>query len=166
MELNQPAEDFSLPDISGVHHKLSDFRGRIVVVNFWSAECPQTERTDRTLLATLRQLSNVVYLPIASNRNEPAEMIAEAARQRGIELVLLDQACGLADLFGAQTTPHAYVIDSGGILRYRGAVDDVTFRKRMAEKFYVEMAVEAISAGNLPGIQETQPYGCTIVREV
>lgn len=166
MQINQFVDDFSLPDIRGFQHHLADFRGKIVVINFWSAECPQTERTDLALLDILGRMDNVVYLPVASNRNEPVELIAETARQRGISLVLLDQTCGLADRFEAQTTPHVFVIDPLGILRYRGAVDDVTFRKRTADVSYVRLALEALQSGKLPEIQETPPYGCAIVREV
>jgi len=168
MDLNQPVPDFALPDLKGNLHRLSDYHRRIVVVNFWSAECPWSERADAHLMAVMRQLMDrVSVLTIASNVNESSEMINDAAQKRKLELVLRDSGeGGVCDLFGAQTTPHAFVIDPGGILRYRGAVDDVTFRKRKAERWYVEEAVEAVLDGRIPEIQETAPYGCTIVREV
>jgi hypothetical protein len=56
------------------------------------------------------------------------------------------------------------VIDATGILRYRGAFDDVTFRQRTPARFYLKEAVEVLLAGKLPDPAETQPYGCTIVR--
>ena len=56
MQLNQPAPDFELPDLQGNPHKLSDYRGKIVIVNFWSAECPHSERTDRYLVSLLEQM--------------------------------------------------------------------------------------------------------------
>jgi hypothetical protein len=58
------------------------------------------------------------------------------------------------------------VVDGAGILRYRGAVDDVTFRHRTASRWYVEEAVKALLAGRLPEVQETPPYGCALVRHV
>ncbi|MCX6066972.1 MAG: hypothetical protein NT121_14655, partial [Chloroflexi bacterium] len=98
---------------------------------FWSAECPWSARADQALLAILNQRPDqVALLPIASNENESAALINEAIRQRGLRFVLRDSGCGLADLWQAQTTPHAFVIDPSGLLRYQGAVDDVTFRKR------------------------------------
>jgi peroxiredoxin len=167
MNVNQSISGFTLPDLDGIAHSLNDYFGKIVIVNFWSAECPQSERTDGSLLENLCKWGDkVIYLPVASNLNESPQMIAAAARQRGLNLVLLDQSCGLADAWQAQTTPHAFVVDSGGVLRYQGAVDDVTFRKRMAQKFYVAEAVDAILAGRLPEIQEMPPYGCTVVRMV
>jgi peroxiredoxin len=71
MQLNEPAPEIELPDLNGQLHRLSDYRGKIVVINFWSAECPWSERTDRALLATLNQLAEqVTLLPIASNQND------------------------------------------------------------------------------------------------
>jgi len=137
----------------------------LVVVNFWSAECPWSERADQHLVSIASQFAGkVCILPVASNQNESRELINRVMQQRKLELVLLDRGGFLADAWGAQTTPHAFVIDAAGSLRYQGAVDDVTFRKRNPERFYVEEAVRALLAGELPEIAKTQPYGCTIVR--
>lgn len=165
MQLNEPAPEIELPDLNGQLHRLSDYRGKIVVINFWSAECPWSERTDRALLASLNQLAEqVALLPIASNENEPDEQLREAALARRLTLVLRDLDGRMAALYDARTTPHAFVLDPSGILRYRGAVDDVTFRHRTASRWYVEEAVEALLEGRLPEVQEAPPYGCTIVR--
>jgi hypothetical protein len=56
------------------------------------------------------------------------------------------------------------VIDQAGLLRYQGAVDDVTFRQRTPTRYYLREAVEALLAGRQPQPQETPPYGCTVVR--
>jgi peroxiredoxin len=166
MEINDPAPDFELPDLDGALHRLRDYRGRIVIVNFWSCECPHAERTDRAIMAMFVQWSDdVVLLPIAANRIESAEAVAEAARARQMPLVLMDRDDSVADLYGAQTTPHVFVIDRDGVLRYRGAVDDLTFRLRKPTRFYLDEAVEALLAGRLPALAETPAYGCTIVRE-
>ena len=167
MRINQPAPDFQLPDLQGVFHKLCDYRGRIVIVNFWSAECPHSERADRSTMACLVQWGeDVQLLSIAANRNETAPMLEEAARERQLPTVLLDAEHVVADLYEAVTTPHAFVVDREGILRYRGAIDDVTFRQRKATRFYLEEAVEAMLADRVPELQETPAYGCTIVREI
>jgi hypothetical protein len=71
----------------------------------------------------------------------------------------------VADLYQALTTPHVFVIDRDGILRYAGAVDDVSFRQRRPTRFYLDEAVEALLDGQLPAVAETPAYGCTIVRE-
>ena len=165
LELNQPAPEFTLPDLDGRIHMLSDYRGRIVIVNFWSAECPHSKRFDADITTRLAQWgTDVALLSIASNVNEPDGMLTAVAHQRKIPVLLRDADQSVADRYEAQTTPHAFLIDRKGILRYRGAVDDVAFRQRVATKFYLKDAVEALLTERLPEITEVQPFGCTIVR--
>jgi peroxiredoxin len=167
VQLNQPAPDFTLPDLQGIPHKLSDYRGKIIIINFWSAECPHSERTDGSLMMGLAKWGgNVLLLSIASNRNESLQMLEEAAGTRRLPIVLVDVEHLVADLYEAQTTPHAFIIDGEGVLRYRGAVDDVTFRHRKANHLFLEDAVEALLAGRLPELTEMPAYGCAIVREI
>jgi len=167
MDLDQPAPDFELPDLDGHPHRLSDYRGRIVVVDFWSCECPHSERTDRSLISTFVQWNDeVVLLTVAANRSESAEAVAEAANTRRLPRVLVDGEQSVASLYEAQTTPHAFVIDQEGILRYRGAVDDVAFRQKTPTRFYVEAAVEALLEGRPPEVRETPAFGCVIVRDI
>jgi peroxiredoxin len=167
MQINQPAPDFELPDLQGNLCKLSDYRGKIVIVNFWSAECPHSERTDRSTMACLVQWGGEVeMLSIAANRSESACRVEEAAKSRRLLRVLMDAEQVVANLYEAVATPHVFVIDREGILRYRGAVDDVTFRQRKATRFFLEGAVEALLEGRLPELTETPAYGCAIVREI
>jgi len=167
VKLNLPAPDFELCDLQGVPHRLSDCRGKIIIINFWSAECPHSERTDHSIMACLVQWgADVEMLSIAANRSESIEMVEEAAKTRRLPTVLIDAENIVADLYEAQMTPHVFVLDRDGILRYRGAVDDVTFRRRKAIRFFLEEAVEALLAGRLPELTEMPAYGCTIVREI
>lgn len=166
MQINQSAPDFELPDLDGNLHRLSHYRGRIVIVNFWSCECPHSERTDKAIMAMLMQWRDVVMLSIASNRSENVEALKTAAEARRLPTVLLDANCTVADLFEAQTTPHVFVIDREGILRYRGSVDDFTFRNRIPTRFYLDLAVESLLNGQLPALAESPAYGCAIVREI
>jgi hypothetical protein len=91
-------------------------------------------------------------------------MISQVARERRLPTVLLDRAQSVADQYFAQTTPHFFVIDQHGILRYQGAFDDLTFRQREPTRHYLVEAVAALLAGRLPDLQTTPAYGCTIVR--
>jgi peroxiredoxin len=166
MEINDAAPDFELPDLEDRAHRLSDLRGRMVVINFWSSECPHSERTDRLLKQLVSEGDESrVLLPVASNRNESREGILSVARARGLPTVLLDAQHEVADLYGAQTTPHVFVIDAEGMLRYRGAVDDVTFRQRNPSRSYLREALDALGHGEQPAVPETPAYGCAIVRE-
>ena len=165
LELNELAPEFTLPDLEGRIHMLCDYRGRIVIINFWSAECPHAERFDADITACLAQWgADVALLSVASNADEPEGILAAVAHQRKTPVVLRDADGSVADRYGAQTTPHVFLIDRQGILRYRGAVDDVSFRQREPSRFYLREAVEALLADRLPEVTEVQPFGCTIVR--
>jgi len=165
LELNQPAPEFTLPDLNGKIHMLSDYRGRIVIVNFWSAECPHSERFDMDITTWLAEWdAEVTLLSIASNANETDGQINRVARKRKLPVILRDADQSVADRYEAQTTPHVFLIDRQGLLRYRGAVDDVAFRQRVATKFYLKDAVEALLSDRLPEFTEVKPFGCTIVR--
>ena len=166
MEINQRAPDFILSNLDGEALRLSDLRGKIVILNFWSCECPHSERTDRELMAMFVQWrDDVELLPIAANRIESPEAIAAAARSRHLPTVLMDMEHVVADLYEAITTPQVFVIDRDGILRYGGALDDVSFRQRRPTRFYLDEAVEALLDGRLPEVPQTPAYGCSIVRE-
>jgi peroxiredoxin len=167
MQLNQLAPDFELPDLQAKPHKLSDYRGKIVIINFWSADCPHSERTDHYIVSLLERWNGeVVLFSIAANRNESVQLVEMVAATRGLSRVLLDAEGYVADLYNAITTPHVFILDREGILRYQGAVDNITFRKREATHFFLQEAVEALLAGRLPEPAETSAYGCAIVREI
>ena len=167
MQINKPAPDFELSDLQGNVHTLGEHSGKIVIVNFWSCECPHAERTDYLILEWLKEWGNdVELLPVASNQNESAQSVEDAARGRSLPRVLIDAGHVVADLYEAVTTPHVFVVDRDGILRYRGAVDDVTFRNRRASRFFLKETVDSLLEGNFPTLTETPAYGCTIVREI
>jgi len=167
VEIAQPAVNFELPDIQGKLHRLCDTRGKIVIINFWSAECPHSARSDGLILNLVREWAGELeLLSVASNQNESVQMLEEAAKARSVPEILIDAGHIVADHYEAITTPHIFVIDRQGILRYRGAVDDVTFRRRVATQFFLRDAVESLLQGKAPALTETPAYGCTIVREV
>ncbi len=166
MELGKPAPNFTLNDLDGNAHSLVDYRGRIVIINFWSAECPHAARVDLGLIPLLEEWGgNVQLLQIASNSNEPLEMLREVAAERGTPgFVLHDPASIIADLYEATNTPHIFIVDADGLLQYHGAYDDVAFRQRTATRNYVQEAVESLLNGNKPQVTSVPPFGCTIVR--
>jgi peroxiredoxin len=162
---HQAAPDFSLPGLDGRTHTLGALVGKVVIVNFWSAECPHAARADSDLNACLEEWGEeVMLLPIASNVNETVQQIKQAAQARRLTTVLHDADHHVADLYRALTTPHLFVIDAGGILRYQGAFDDTTFGRRTPSQSYLRDAVDAILEGKRPDPERTPPYGCSIVR--
>jgi peroxiredoxin len=165
VQVGQPAPDFSLPDLEGISNRLSDLRGTIVVLNFWSATCPWAQVADEAIAAieVLRD-ERIVLWPIASNVDETPEQIRDVAKERGLPFVLLDAGHAVADLYEAVTTPHVFVVDAEGILRYRGSVDDTSFRQRSPTKNYLADVLSALLEGREPAPTETPGYGCAIVR--
>jgi peroxiredoxin len=154
-------------DTSGQPHQLSQYRGSVVVILFWSAECPVSTEYDPYFNQLLDRYADrqVVVLGIDSNVNYGQAEIVQAVDARNVRFpVLRDPDSAIADRFGALTTPHIFIIDPEGCLVYEGGVDDRTFRQREATVNYVDQALNALLAGNTPPIPQTQPYGCTIVR--
>jgi peroxiredoxin len=164
LSLNLPAPDFSLCDLHGNNHSLHDYYGQVVVINFWSAECPWSTRADNALSQALSGQNDIVILTIAANINETPSQIEQAAKERNLSVVLIDEDCKVADIYHAVTTPHLFIVDQNGILQYQGAFDDVTFRQRVPNYSYVLDALDAIKKGLPPEPSQTQPYGCTIIR--
>jgi peroxiredoxin len=165
LQTGQTAPDFSLPDMDGHVYSTGDYRGQIVIINFWSAECPWSQRCDEQIIDLLQDWdAEVQYLPVASNRNEALELVQEVADERQLPLMLHDPDQKAADLYGAVTTPHIFVIDPDGILRYQGAFNDVSFRQPEPTVNYLQQAVEALRSGSFPDPHEIPSYGCTIVR--
>lgn len=162
MMIGQPAPAFALQNLEGETVRLEDFRGRMALVTFWSAECPWVERADREMVAWS---DRVALIAIASNASEPAGVLRSAAEARGLPLVLVDADQCVADLYGVQITPHCFLIDADGVLRYQGAFDDVSFRQRTPTRNYIFEAVQALEAGQPVAPAETPPFGCTIVRK-
>ncbi len=163
--VNRPAPDFTLPDLDGKERRLSETRGRILVLAFWSAECPHAARLDADLarLAT-GWPEEVVLWRVACMANEAAALIRDRARAIDLAPILLDADQAVADVYGVQVTPHLFLVDRGGKIRYCGAPDDVTFRQRVASRSYLEEAMQALLRRALPAVNETPAFGCALVR--
>ena len=165
MNIGQQVPDLELCDVARRTHRLADYRGRVAILNFWSSQCPHVERTDRLLKAwEVEWGARVIVISIAPNGNEGPAEVAGTALERQLTVLLLDSQQAAVDLFEAQTTPHVFVVDPGGRLRYRGAVDDASFSKRVPSRFYLKEAVDALLADRAPSVSETPPYGCAIIR--
>jgi len=164
IKTGQPAPLFQLLDLNGKKHSLRDYTGKVVVLNFWSAECPWAARVDEEIIPMLLEWGpRLALICIASNANESLELITQTARQRKLPLVLLDPNAAVAAAYGAQTTPHFFVVDAIGMLRYQGAFDDVNFQQSTPTQNYLSQAVQAVFAGESPEPTITSAYGCAIV---
>ena len=163
------APDFTLIDvISGQPAKLGVLLGAGAVLDFWSVDCPWSRHYDDYFLerAELWAAQGVMLIMIACNAGETIEQMRDMADAYGITNPILSDAGGrIADAYGAQTTPHVFVLDGTGQVIYQGAVDDRTFRQPEPTINYLDAAVEALIAGQRPAIGDTPAYGCQIVRQ-
>ena len=165
IQIGEKAPGFELPGLDGKMHSLNELNGQVVVLNFWSAECVWSQRVDEELVIAVEEWGErVVTLWVASNANEPRELIEGVVAERKLPGVLLDAQHQVADRYGAQVTPQFFIVDVAGKLAYQGAWDDITFRKRTATQKYVRDAVDALLVGRSLQVEQTEPYGCTLVR--
>lgn len=165
--LGQPIPAFSLVGMDGHHYNTADYRGQILVIDFWSAECPISRRYDPYLQGFIDAYGpkGVKLLAVDSNVYDQAQIIEHAIEERQIRFpILRDEGNVVADLYEAVTTPHIFVADPDGILRYRGHIDDTTFKRKEPTINYLEEAVDALLLGNEIQVAETAPFGCTINR--
>jgi peroxiredoxin len=166
ISIGDTIEDFALPGLDGQTYRLSDYRGQVVIVNFWSAACPWSQKYDPYFQERWQvwQHQGIALLAVASNADEGQEDLRRAAAEAGLTFpILLDKGNAIADRFDAVTTPHVYVIDSTGRLVYRGSVDNRQFRKEPTA-YYLDDTLASVRQGRTPALQETSPRGCTIVR--
>jgi peroxiredoxin len=175
-DVGKPAPDFTLPDTEGHPVHLADFKGKIVVLEWFNPHCPFVNKahTKGSLKDAAKRHSaeGVVWLGINSGAPGKEGAGADASRdgkQRfGLEHpVLVDESGDVGHAYGATNTPGLYVIDASGSLVYRGAVDNSpdgegespTDGKLVS---YVDAALADLAAGRPVGTPSTKPYGCTV----
>jgi peroxiredoxin len=168
--VGEPAPGFTLTDLHGEEHSLSDYRDRVVVLEWINPKCPFSERHAKE--GTMIELAgrDVVWLAVNSTNPEardhmtPEEHLAYN-RKYGIEYPVLEDPTGeVGKAYGAKTTPQMYVIGEDGTLLYDGAIDDDPLARSDPEERtnYVASALEALGAGRAVEPATTKPYGCTV----
>ncbi len=165
--LNRLAPDFTLPIVDGGRLSLSDLRGYVVIINFWSAECAWSRRADVLLVyrALTWESKGVRIVGIASNYNELESQIRYETQSRHLRYpVVMDFDHRVADLYRAETTPHFFVLDRQGLARYIGALDDATQEVRDARTLFLDKSVNALLNNRDPDLPCTIPYGCGLPR--
>jgi len=176
LEIQQPVPDLAVQDAAGKLVKLSDFKGRVVVLEWTNPGCPYVRKhydsgnMPGTQKAALAQ--GVVWLTVSSTAKGHGDFRAPADLQTWLgekgaapSRVLMDSDGKLGRAFDARTTPHMYVVDTQGRLAYAGAIDSVpTPRVEDLAKAtnYVKAAVPEVVAGKPVGTPVTKPYGCSV----
>jgi len=168
------ANDFSLKNIDGKVVSLSEFEnvsGFILV--FTCNTCPTAQRYEQRVIDLDRKFSDKGYPVVAINSNDKSvspgdsfEEMQKLARTKGYKFdYLYDETQKVAKVYGAANTPTVYVLSKDGdnlMVEYVGAIDNNPGDESMANKKYVEDAVNALLSGNAVRVTSTKAIGCTI----
>jgi peroxiredoxin len=174
-EVGKPAPEFTATDINGQTHKLSDYKGKIAVLEAYNLDCPFCHNHYRSgaMQALQRDLTakGVVWLIVNSvSPKNPSHRSADAAKKEWASEKIkatawLDDSSGeVGKAYGMRTTPHMFVIDQSGVLAYEGAIDNRAASEgdpRTARN-YVREVVQKLQAGEQPTVAQTKPYGCGV----
>jgi peroxiredoxin len=167
-KIGAPAPAFSLPDQDGKTVSLSDFAGKIVVLEWFNDECPivvrHYEGDAMNKLAAKYKEKDVVWLAINSSKHHNVEHNKSAATKLKMDRPVLDDHRGnVGRAYGATNTPGMYVINKEGVLVYMGGIDDNDRNnKKDGIKNYVSQALDELLAGKSVSEPQTKQYGCTV----
>ena len=178
-QLGAAAPDFTLQDLDGKSVSLSQFRGKTVVLEWFNPGCPFVQASHKK--GSLKGLGDkytgdgVVWLAINSGgknkQGHGLEANREGVSQFGIHYpVLVDESGKIGQLYGAERTPHMFVINPEGVLVYRGAIDNSPDGEAQSPEGgklvnYVDGAISAIRTGAKVSPEETKAYGCSVKYE-
>jgi peroxiredoxin len=174
--VDKPAPDFTLPDSNGKSHSLSDYKGKIVVLEWLNHGCPFVKKHYNSgQMQKLQETygkKGVIWFSIISSApgkqgyctpEQANELIKE--KKAAPTALLLDPDGEVGKLYGAKTTPHMYIITSDGVLVYNGAIDDIRSSKVediAKAKNYVQIGLDEVMAGKEVSTKTSVPYGCSV----
>lgn len=175
-EVGKAAPAFSARTADGKTVDLQSLKGKIVVLEWTNHDCPYVRmHYNANNMQTLQKEATgtgVVWLQIISSQpgrqgflEGPAAIKVNAERNAVPTSTLLDPQGAIGKLYGAQTTPHMYVIDPNGVLVYKGGIDSIpSSRADTLPKAvnYVRETLLAVAANKPVPNPSTRPYGCTI----
>ncbi len=171
-----PAPDFTLTDTTGKPVRLSDFRGKYVVLEWTNPECPFVRKHyDSGNMQSLQKewgARDVVWLAVNSTNQSSYEYKTPQqmsdwikARDAAPRAALIDGSSATARAYAAKTTPHMFVIGPDGGMLYNGAIDDRRSTNPADAKIannYVRAALTEALAGKPVSVASTTPYGCSV----
>ena len=172
----KPAPDFSVTDANGKTQSLSAYKGKTVVLEWNNPECPFVGKHygAKNMQEQQAQAASegVVWLTVNSAATgkqghfDGAGANAYVAEVGGKEAAyLLDGDGKVGHAYGAKTTPHMYVIDKDGVLRYMGGIDSIasTDKEDIPKATqYVRQALAEIKQGKAVSVPTSEPYGCSV----
>ena len=170
-KVGEAAPNFTLKSASGKTHSLKDFKGKIVVLEWINPDCPYVvaqydkKRIHNSMKAVKDIDKDVVWLTINTTHYTTPEQNKKWMEKYDLKQdVLLDNDGAVGKMYGAKTTPHMYVIDKEGKLRYHGAyTNDARANKSDAEMTdYVINAVRQIANDETVAPDHVKPWGCSV----
>jgi AhpC/TSA family len=176
VRVGEPAPDFTSMDSNGKNQRLSDYKGKYVVLEWHNQGCPYTKKHYES--GNMQRLQKewtgkgVIWLTVISSAPGTQGFVTPSQendylKQMGAapSAVLMDPGGSLGHLYGAKTTPHMYIIDPSGTLIYNGAIDDHPTSDAgdiKNSKNYVTSALTEALAGKPVTDSATRPYGCSV----
>lgn len=169
--VGQPAPAFSATDQNGKPVNLSDFAGKVVVLEWFNDGCPYVQKFYDTgkmnQFARSAREKGVVWLAVNTTKGRTAADNKSVADKWNIDRPILTDSDGakIARAYGAKTTPHMFVIAPDGTLAYSGAIDnrpDPDPKSLEGADNYVNAAIDLLLAGKELSTRETKPYGCGV----
>lgn len=174
--VGQPAPDFTLKDASGKTVKLSDFKGKHVVLEWTNPGCPFVRKhyNSGNMPATQKEAMDkgVVWLAINSTEKgssdylEGPRLVYWLKEQKSTpSATLMDEEGTAGKAYGARTTPHMYIVNPQGRLVYAGGIDSIPSARAddiPKATNYVKQGLNETLAGKPVSAATTQPYGCSI----
>ncbi len=165
--LGQAVTEFTLPDTSGQQHSLAGLKGeKGTLLIFIATQCPYSNAYNQRMEALHRDYNarGIRLVGINANKTEPADEVRSHASQNGFTfLVLKDPDNRIADYFGASVTPEAYLLDSGGVLRYHGRLD-ADHKDPGLNSGELRQALDELLGGQAIANTGKKAFGCTIKR--
>jgi len=167
--MGEVAPDFAIKDVYGKGYTLSEFKGRIIVLEWLNPACPfsKARHEDKTMQNTYARYAGkgVIWLGIDSSHFAKAEAVRVHMAEKHLNYpVLLDADGKVGQQYGAKTTPHMFVIDKAGKLVYSGAIDDDAGGGKSEKETvnYVALAIDSLLAGKDIPKPQTRSYGCSV----
>lgn len=158
--------DFTMKDLQGKEHTLSQFKGKPVVLVFVSFGCPWSRGADPVLSKLAEEYKDKAHvIGIDSDRGNTPEKIAAYAKENGVTYpILKDEGNVYADQLNAKQTPEVFIVDKDGKLIYHGAVDDRKSDTETGATNYIKAALDETLAGKPVTIAHKKQWGCGIKR--
>jgi hypothetical protein len=174
--VGEPAPNFTAIDTNGRTHKLSDYAGKFVVLEWHNRGCPYTQKhySSGNMENLQREWTGrgVIWLTVISSAPGKQGFVTASDENAYVKqvnaaptAVLLDASGTLGHLYDAKTTPHMFIINPQGTLIYNGAIDDKPTADRSditGAKNYVSAALEEALTGKPVTTPTTRPYGCSV----